>query len=143
LNFDSHPTSNSDFITSYASKQLMMKGIDYYLGLCAVCCATMTSGFAGVYNEKLMKDGKQLSLFIRSIQLSIYTFPYCTCRLMNAIKFYLFFKGIFSILFAVIGAAIKDGDRIYALGFFYGFDKLTWFIVVIQVNTLIMNETKL
>ena len=122
-----------------------MKGIDYYLGLCAVCCATMTSGFAGVYNEKLMKDGKQPSLFIRSIQLSIYTFPHCSkCRWRYAIKFEFFFKGIFSILFAVIGAAIKDGDRIYALGFFYGFDKLTWFIVVIQVNNaLIVNETNL
>ena len=41
--------------------------------------------------------------------------------------------GLFSILFAVIGAAVKDGDRIYTLGFFHGFGPLTWFIAVIQV----------
>ena len=52
----------------------------------------------------------------------------------------LFKLDIFSILFAVIGAVLKDGDRIYALGFFYGFNKLTWFIVVIQVLIMFNNN---
>ena len=43
---------------------------------------------------------------------------------------------MFSILFAAIVAVIKDGDRIFALGFFYGFDSLTWFIVIIQVQCI-------
>ncbi len=67
MNFD---LAASIGFTSSVSKELMMKDIDFYLGLCAVCCATLTSGFACVYNEKLMKDGKQPSLLIRNIQLS-------------------------------------------------------------------------
>ena len=62
LNFDE---KNGSF--SFRSNQ---EGLNYFLGLWAVSCATLTSGFAGVYNEKLMKDGQQPSLFIRSIQLS-------------------------------------------------------------------------
>lgn len=45
-------------------------GIGYYLGLLSVCLATVTSGFAGVYNEKLLKDGQQPILLVRSLQLS-------------------------------------------------------------------------
>jgi UDP-sugar transporter A1/2/3 len=42
----------------------------YYFGLLAISCATITSGFAGVYNEKIIKNGQQLLLLIRSFQLS-------------------------------------------------------------------------
>ncbi len=42
----------------------------YLLGLLAIGCATMTSGFAGVYNEKVIKNGQQPLLLIRSLQLS-------------------------------------------------------------------------
>ena len=44
---------------------------DQLSGLVAVLLATMTSGFAGVYNEKVLKDGGTL-LFIRNIQLGAF-----------------------------------------------------------------------
>ncbi|XP_032788212.1 UDP-N-acetylglucosamine transporter isoform X2 [Daphnia magna] len=47
------------------------EGSVYVFGLIAISCATLTSGFAGVYNEKLIKNGKQSSLLIRSLQLSV------------------------------------------------------------------------
>lgn len=42
----------------------------YLLGVLAVGCATLTSGFAGVYNEKVLKNGQQPMLFVRTFQLS-------------------------------------------------------------------------
>ena len=48
------------------------EGGEYFLGLLCVGCATMTSGFAGVYNEKMMKNGQQPLLFVRSLQISTY-----------------------------------------------------------------------
>lgn len=62
LNFDQE---NGDF--SFRSER---EGTVYVFGLVAIGCATLTSGFAGVYNEKLIKNGQQSSLLIRSIQLS-------------------------------------------------------------------------
>ena len=72
LNFDHQVTSNT--LTAVQSINHQHKDIssnDYYWGLCAVCCASLTRGFARVFNEKLLKDGNQPSLFIRSIQLGI------------------------------------------------------------------------
>lgn len=43
----------------------------YLYGIAAVLSAAMISSFAGVYNEKVLKNGQQPLLFIRSIQLSI------------------------------------------------------------------------
>jgi hypothetical protein len=47
------------------------KDATYLFGLLAIGCATMTSGLAGVYNEKIIKNGQQPLLLIRSFQLSI------------------------------------------------------------------------
>lgn len=44
----------------------------YVFGLMAVGCATFTSGFAGVYHEKIIKNGQQPSLLVRVIQLSTF-----------------------------------------------------------------------
>ena len=72
LNFDHQVTSNTLTAVPTTSHQLKdISSINYYWGLCAVCCASLTSGFAGVFNEKLLKDGNQPSLFIRSLQLGI------------------------------------------------------------------------
>lgn len=39
------------------------------LGILAVCVSCISSGFSGVYFERLVKRGKQTSLIIRNIQL--------------------------------------------------------------------------
>jgi UDP-sugar transporter A1/2/3 len=42
----------------------------YLFGLLAIGFASVSSGFAGVYNEKIIKNGQQPLLLIRSFQLS-------------------------------------------------------------------------
>lgn len=51
------------------SRGTSKEGTNYFIGLLAVFSATLTSGFAGIYNEKLLKDGRQPILLIRSFQL--------------------------------------------------------------------------
>ncbi|XP_046439034.1 UDP-N-acetylglucosamine transporter-like isoform X2 [Daphnia pulex] len=85
------------------------EGSVYFLGILAICCATLTSGFAGVYNEKLIKNGKQPSLLIRSIQLSL-----------------------FSVFFAFWGVLLKDGDLVSTQGYFYGYSPFVWLIATMQ-----------
>jgi len=41
-----------------------------FIGLVAVLCATCTSGFSGVYFEKILK-GSEITLWIRNIQMGI------------------------------------------------------------------------
>jgi drug/metabolite transporter (DMT)-like permease len=63
---------------------------DQALGLVAVLTACFSSGFAGVYYEKLVKESSQPSLVIRNLQL-----------------------GLFSLFFALAGMLINDWEAIY------------------------------
>ena len=63
---------------------------DQALGLMAVLTACFSSGFAGVYYEKLVKESSQPSLVIRNLQL-----------------------GLFSLFFALAGMLINDWEAIY------------------------------
>ncbi|XP_046447986.1 UDP-N-acetylglucosamine transporter-like isoform X3 [Daphnia pulex] len=81
----------------------------YWLGLLAIGCATMTSGFAGVYNEKIIKNGQQPLLLIRSFQLSL-----------------------FCVFFALMGVVIKDGAVVIRQGYFHGYTPFVWLIAAMQ-----------
>ncbi|KAK3881814.1 hypothetical protein Pcinc_013767 [Petrolisthes cinctipes] len=78
------------------------------LGILAVFVSCISSGFSGVYFERLVKRGNQTSLLIRNIQL-----------------------GIFSIAFAVM-AVSTDSKVIKEGGFFQGYSITTWLVVLIQ-----------
>ncbi|XP_063867302.1 UDP-N-acetylglucosamine transporter-like isoform X2 [Scylla paramamosain] len=78
------------------------------LGILAVFVSCISSGFSGVYFERLVKKGKQTSLIIRNIQL-----------------------GVFSIAFAVM-AVSGDSRAIRENGFFQGYSLATWLVVLIQ-----------
>ncbi|MPC13162.1 UDP-N-acetylglucosamine transporter [Portunus trituberculatus] len=78
------------------------------LGILAVFVSCISSGFSGVYFERLVKKGKQTSLIIRNIQL-----------------------GVFSIAFAVM-AVSGDSRAIKESGFFQGYSLATWLVVLIQ-----------
>ncbi|CAL4114900.1 unnamed protein product, partial [Meganyctiphanes norvegica] len=82
--------------------------VSWLLGVMAVCVSCVSSGFSGVYFERLVKQGPQTSLVIRNIQL-----------------------GIFSIVFAVL-AVISDGTLIRSGGFFQGYTLSTWAVILIQ-----------
>nr|XP_033772118.1 UDP-N-acetylglucosamine transporter [Geotrypetes seraphini]XP_033772119.1 UDP-N-acetylglucosamine transporter [Geotrypetes seraphini]XP_033772120.1 UDP-N-acetylglucosamine transporter [Geotrypetes seraphini]XP_033772121.1 UDP-N-acetylglucosamine transporter [Geotrypetes seraphini] len=78
------------------------------VGVIAVLVACFSSGFAGVYFEKILKETKQ-SVWIRNIQLG-------------------FFGGIFGFL----GVYIYDGERVSQNGFFQGYNHFTWIVVALQ-----------
>uniref|UniRef100_A0A4X2K0R1 Solute carrier family 35 member A3 n=1 Tax=Vombatus ursinus TaxID=29139 RepID=A0A4X2K0R1_VOMUR len=79
-----------------------------FVGLMAVLTACFSSGFAGVYFEKILKETKQ-SVWIRNIQL-----------------------GSFGSIFGLMGVYIYDGELVSKNGFFQGYNKLTWIVVVLQ-----------
>eukprot|EP01056_Protomagalhaensia_sp_Gyna25_P002200 Protomagalhaensia_sp_Gyna_25__2199@NODE_2198_length_1227_cov_211_161616_g1819_i0_p1_GENE_NODE_2198_length_1227_cov_211_161616_g1819_i0NODE_2198_length_1227_cov_211_161616_g1819_i0_p1_ORF_typecomplete_len382_score49_87Nuc_sug_transp/PF04142_15/8_4e101CRTlike/PF08627_10/7_9e19CRTlike/PF08627_10/11TPT/PF03151_16/1_8e12SLC35F/PF06027_12/6_1e12UAA/PF08449_11/5_3e02UAA/PF08449_11/1_1e09PUNUT/PF16913_5/1_8e07PUNUT/PF16913_5/1_5e02EamA/PF00892_20/1_2e03EamA/PF00892_20/1e05EamA/PF00892_20/4_67TMRDISM_7TM len=78
------------------------------VGTIAVLCACMTSGFAGVYFEKILK-GSRTSIWIRNIQLAL-------------------LGGLISL----IGAAFTDGAAILEDGFFQGYNSATWIAIGMQ-----------
>ncbi|XP_072854099.2 UDP-N-acetylglucosamine transporter isoform X1 [Pogona vitticeps] len=79
-----------------------------FVGLMAVLIACFSSGFAGVYFEKILKETKQ-SVWIRNIQL-----------------------GFFGSLFGLMGVYIYDGEPVSKNGFFQGYNRLTWIVVILQ-----------
>jgi UDP-sugar transporter A1/2/3 len=79
-----------------------------YLGLGAVIFACCTSGFAGVYFEKILKGTKQ-SVWLRNIQLAL-----------------------FSIVLGAGGCFWNDGDRIAEGGFFQGYTNIVLVVVTLQ-----------
>ncbi|XP_054764035.1 UDP-N-acetylglucosamine transporter-like isoform X2 [Lytechinus pictus] len=78
------------------------------IGLIAVLCACFSSGFAGVYFEKILKGTKQ-SLWLRNIQLAF-----------------------FGVIFGLGGVIGKDGSKVAEDGFLQGYNTITWVVVILQ-----------
>lgn len=78
------------------------------VGLVAVLCAACTSGFSGVYFEKILK-GSVTSLWIRNVQM-----------------------GLPSIVIAYLTVFFKDGEMVQQNGFLQGYTNLVWGVVVVQ-----------
>lgn len=68
------------------------------VGLAAVLSACLTSGFAGVYFEKILKRGRKVSIYIRNVQL-----------------------GFFGTVIGLITVAVNDFDQVQEGGFFQGY----------------------
>ena len=77
------------------------------LGFFAVAAAATTSGFAGVYQQKILQ-GTATSVWCRNIQM-----------------------GLPSVVVAAF-STLKDSEPIAARGFFGGYSNLVWFVVVLQ-----------
>ncbi|XP_069050468.1 solute carrier family 35 member A3a isoform X1 [Lepisosteus oculatus] len=78
------------------------------VGVLAVFVACFSSGFAGVYFEKILKETKQ-SVWIRNIQL-----------------------GLFGTMFGLMGMMVFDGQRVRQSGVFQGYSRLTCVVVSLQ-----------
>eukprot|EP01121_Diplochlamys_sp_Union-15-3_P012423 TRINITY_DN3715_c0_g4_i1.p1 TRINITY_DN3715_c0_g4~~TRINITY_DN3715_c0_g4_i1.p1 ORF type:complete len:349 (-),score=37.79 TRINITY_DN3715_c0_g4_i1:100-1146(-) len=78
------------------------------LGVVAVLVSCLTSGFAGVYFEKILK-GTAPSLWVRNIQL-----------------------GVYGTIFGVIIMFINDADNLSRGGFFQGYDTIVWLVILVQ-----------
>ncbi|XP_046708685.1 solute carrier family 35 member A3b isoform X2 [Silurus meridionalis] len=83
------------------------------MGVLAVLSACFSSGFAGVYFEKILKESSQ-SVWIRNIQL-----------------------GLFGLIFGLIGVFVQDGDKVWENGLLQGYNGVTWTVVVLQNFVLI------
>lgn len=81
---------------------------DPLIGLVTVVTACITSGFAGVYFEKILKTSPT-SIWMRNIQL-----------------------GGFGFICSYIGMMINDGEVIRKNGIWYSYDYLTWMVVLNQ-----------
>eukprot|EP00929_Paragymnodinium_shiwhaense_P102297 TRINITY_DN6549_c0_g1_i1.p1 TRINITY_DN6549_c0_g1~~TRINITY_DN6549_c0_g1_i1.p1 ORF type:complete len:389 (+),score=55.02 TRINITY_DN6549_c0_g1_i1:141-1307(+) len=78
------------------------------VGLAAVLSACMTSGFAGVFLEKLLKQTNS-SIWLRNIQLA--------------------FVGS---VFGLVGCFLTDGEKIMTDGFLQGYTPLVWLVICLQ-----------
>ena len=78
---------------------------NYILGLVAVIISCLSSGFAGVYFEMMLK-GSDASVWLRNVQL-----------------------GLFGSMTALFGMIVKDGTRIQEEGVFVGYSALVWFVI--------------
>lgn len=78
------------------------------VGVVAVLMACLSSGFAGVYFEKILKETKQ-SVWVRNIQL-----------------------GLFSFVLGFLGMMVYDGRSVRQFGMFQGYNAITCTVVVLQ-----------
>ncbi|KHN81593.1 UDP-N-acetylglucosamine transporter [Toxocara canis] len=81
---------------------------DRLIGLLAVLAACFSSGFAGVYFEKILK-GTAVSLWIRNLQLA----------------FFSIFGGLFMVW-------LYDSEKVNENGFFQGYNNIIWIVVLLQ-----------
>uniref|UniRef100_A0A8C3P8V4 Solute carrier family 35 member A2 n=1 Tax=Chrysemys picta bellii TaxID=8478 RepID=A0A8C3P8V4_CHRPI len=80
----------------------------YAVGLVAVVVSCLSSGFAGVYFEKILK-GSSASVWLRNVQL-----------------------GIFGTLLGLVGMWWAEGAAVAAQGFFHAYSPLVWGVVLNQ-----------
>ncbi|NXI44387.1 S35A2 protein, partial [Galbula dea] len=80
----------------------------YVVGLAAVAASCLSSGFAGVYFEKLLKTSGG-SIWLRNVQL-----------------------GAVGTAVALAAMVSAEGSAVAALGFFYGYNPAVWAVVVNQ-----------
>ncbi|KAF7250743.1 hypothetical protein EG68_08493 [Paragonimus skrjabini miyazakii] len=78
------------------------------VGFLALVCASFSSGFAGVYFEKILK-GTAPSIWVRNIQLAI-----------------------FGILIGLCGVFTYDRSAVLERGFFQGYTPIVWLVVLLQ-----------
>eukprot|EP01035_Chromulina_nebulosa_P019607 gene19607-25514_t len=79
-----------------------------FSGLISVLLSCLTSGFAGVYFEMVLKSSKA-SIWIRNIQLAA-----------------------IGIVFSIIACYYRDKEDIIEKGFLFGYDHLVWSVIILQ-----------
>ncbi|CAF1476913.1 unnamed protein product [Adineta steineri] len=97
-----------DEVNKRTSSQVQRSWLQQFMGFGAVLMATLTSGFAGVYFEKILKTGPT-SVWMRNIQLAI-----------------------FGTIFGLVIVYIFDYDAVMEKGFFQGYSTIVWIVVFLQ-----------
>ncbi|KAL3209279.1 hypothetical protein MRX96_009271 [Rhipicephalus microplus] len=94
--------------TGKAPETDFKQGPYQFLGLLAVLASCLSSGFSGIYLEKLLKE-ITWSLWIRNIQLAIFGF-----------------------LLGIVAMLVSDWNQLLAGGFFQGYNAVTWMVILLQ-----------
>ncbi|XP_030049874.1 UDP-galactose translocator isoform X2 [Microcaecilia unicolor] len=81
---------------------------NYIVGLAAVILSCLSSGFAGVYFEKILK-GSAASVWLRNVQL-----------------------GLFGTVLGLLGLWYNDGPAVAEQGFFFGYTPMVWTVILNQ-----------
>ncbi|XP_028265474.1 UDP-galactose translocator isoform X2 [Parambassis ranga] len=81
---------------------------NYMVGLVAVVISCLSSGFAGVYFEKILK-GSSASVWVRNVQL-----------------------GIFGMVLGMLGLWWNDGASVAEHGFLFGYTSMVWCVIFNQ-----------
>lgn len=81
---------------------------NYVAGLIAVVISCLSSGFAGVYFEKILK-GSSASVWVRNVQL-----------------------GIFGTALGMLGLWWNDGTAVAERGFLFGYTGMVWCVIFNQ-----------
>jgi len=76
-----------------------------FLGLIMVLISCFSSGFAGIYFEKVLK-GETAGIWVLNVQLATY-----------------------GVIIALVGVLISDGDAIQRDGFLYGYTNVAYFAI--------------
>lgn len=83
-------------------------GQNYMVGLVAVVISCLSSGFAGVYFEKILK-GTSASVWVRNVQL-----------------------GVFGTALGLLGLWWNDGAAVARHGFLFGYTGMVWAVIFNQ-----------
>ncbi|CAF1112791.1 unnamed protein product, partial [Didymodactylos carnosus] len=94
--------------TKMSATHIQSSWLQQFTGLGAVLLSTFTSGFAGVYFEKILKTGPT-SVWVRNIQLAI-----------------------FGTLFGLVIVYTMDYNVVLEKGFFHGYTTIVWIVVFLQ-----------
>nr|XP_033778753.1 UDP-galactose translocator [Geotrypetes seraphini] len=81
---------------------------NYFVGLLAVILSCISSGFAGVYFEKILK-GSAASVWLRNVQLSL-----------------------FGTSLGLLVLWYNDGPAVAKQGFFFGYTPMVWIVILNQ-----------
>ncbi len=79
------------------------------LGLVCILLACCSSGFAGVYFEKVLKSSSDVSVWVRNVQLAL-----------------------IGTVMGLAGVWCKDATAVRAHGFFYGYSPIVWTVISLQ-----------
>jgi UDP-galactose transporter len=105
-----HFSSTEQKITQGATEEQSQQ--NHLLGLAAVFFSCCTSGFAGVYFEKVLKSSPKISVYMRNCQL-----------------------GVWSILLGVVPVLVQDLDVIQQRGWFTGYNAIVVGVIMCQAGT--------
>jgi UDP-sugar transporter A1/2/3 len=99
------------------------------LGLISVLFGCLTSGFAGVYFEKVLKSSK-VSVWVRNIQLALIGTSFALVR-YNCFRIH---KDNLNVLFYLLKFTCytKDRQTIEENGFLFGYNSFVWGVILLQ-----------